>query len=270
MAITVTCPGCLKRFSVSDKFAGKTGPCPNCQKQLKIPEKADEVVIHAPDEAGPKDSKGRSIFKPIRREEVKLSLPVIMTVALSSLVITGLALGLGLSGGPPAVLLPLGALTLAFLGYWFLRDDEKAGYTGKELLIRCGICGVVFAATWGIYGFLPSYINGNTGGMVENTSFDLAIFVPVMVALGTFAALAAFELEIASSLLLYMFYFGVTLFLAWLSGAGLGDFMPGSSPASAPPPARVAPATPGPTPAPPASPAMPPSGDGPAIPKLLQ
>ena len=30
MAITVTCPGCHKKFVVSEKFAGKSGPCKYC------------------------------------------------------------------------------------------------------------------------------------------------------------------------------------------------------------------------------------------------
>ena len=76
MPIQVTCPGCLKRFQVNEKFAGKTGPCPSCSKQITIPSKADEVVIHSPAEAGPKDSKGRPVFQPLRREEVKVTLPV--------------------------------------------------------------------------------------------------------------------------------------------------------------------------------------------------
>ena len=50
MAILVVCPGCKKSFNVDDKFAGKTGPCPNCKTKITIPEKKAEVKIHAPDE----------------------------------------------------------------------------------------------------------------------------------------------------------------------------------------------------------------------------
>lgn len=37
MAIAVTCPSCKAKFSVSDKFAGKQGPCPKCKATITIP-----------------------------------------------------------------------------------------------------------------------------------------------------------------------------------------------------------------------------------------
>src|SRR6056297_1201645 len=73
MSIQVTCPGCLTRFQVNDKFAGKKGPCPKCKAEIMIPDKSDEVVIHAPEHSGPKDSQGRSVLKPIEREEVRVT-----------------------------------------------------------------------------------------------------------------------------------------------------------------------------------------------------
>ena len=73
MPIPVTCPGCLTRFTVSDKYAGKTGPCPKCKKELVVPDKSQEVVVHAPEVSGPKDSKGVAVLKPLKRAEFKLS-----------------------------------------------------------------------------------------------------------------------------------------------------------------------------------------------------
>ena len=35
MAIDVTCPSCHTRFQVSDKFAGKSGPCPKCKNTIR-------------------------------------------------------------------------------------------------------------------------------------------------------------------------------------------------------------------------------------------
>ena len=145
MPIPVTCPSCLTRFSVSDKFAGKSGPCPKCKSTIKIPEKTEEVVIHAPADKAPKDSKGRSILKPIRREDIRLSLPTILTVALTGISLFGVALGFGLGSAPPPTVLlvlvaPLLALGLVYGGYWFLHDDELQGFAGRELWLRCGIC----------------------------------------------------------------------------------------------------------------------------------
>ena len=69
MPIQVTCPNCLKRFQVSDKFAGKQGPCPACKKTIRVPDASEAVTIHAPEDDGPKDSKGQSVLKPITRTD---------------------------------------------------------------------------------------------------------------------------------------------------------------------------------------------------------
>ena len=37
MAIAVLCPGCKSQFTVSDQYAGRTGPCPKCKKSITIP-----------------------------------------------------------------------------------------------------------------------------------------------------------------------------------------------------------------------------------------
>ncbi len=72
MPISVVCPGCKARFSVSEKFAGKKGPCPKCKTVVTVPDApAAEVKIHVPEEyaSGGKDSKGRAVGKPIPRSE---------------------------------------------------------------------------------------------------------------------------------------------------------------------------------------------------------
>jgi hypothetical protein len=38
MPIAVTCPSCKAKFTVSDKFAGKHGPCPKCKAPITIPQ----------------------------------------------------------------------------------------------------------------------------------------------------------------------------------------------------------------------------------------
>ena len=62
MSIIVVCPGCLKSFKVSDKFAGKKGPCPNCKRTLQVPTKEQEVQVHAPEAfaGGGKNASGNS------------------------------------------------------------------------------------------------------------------------------------------------------------------------------------------------------------------
>lgn len=233
MPINVTCPSCLKRFTVSEKFAGKSGPCPNCQKPIKIPEKSDEVVIHAPEDSGPRDSTGRPVFKPIRRKDVKIRTPIIVGAIVSAVVVFAIAFGLGLSGAQPSTaVLALGALLVApplvFVGYWFLRDDELEGYHGRQLILRCGICALTFAGLWGLYAFVPRYVSGYAT-MEEYSGLDMVIFLPLMLIIGTVVAVAVLELEVIQGVLHYMLYFGTTFVLAWLAGAHLAEPLSGGN-----------------------------------------
>ncbi|MEZ6137896.1 MAG: hypothetical protein R3C53_23660 [Pirellulaceae bacterium] len=269
MPIPVTCPSCFTRFNVSDKFAGKSGPCPKCQKTIKIPEKSEEVVIHAPEDSGPKDSKGQSVLKPLRRKEVSLSMPVLLAAGLGTLVVFGVALGLGVSGDPPpTVLLALSSIVLAIpiviVGYWFLHDDELAGYTGQELLVRAGICALGFAASWGVYAFVPAYIKGYDS-MAEISGVEMAMFVAIMIAMGTIVSVLSMELEVLQGLMHYMLYFSLTFTLTWLAGTQLADPLSRPSDVGSTPRPAVAPDQSG-TPAP----ILPPNTAPPKKPNLLQ
>ena len=58
MAIDVTCP-VPHPLSSQRKIRGQVGAVPRSAKAtIKVPEKKDEVVIHAPEVSGPKDSHG--------------------------------------------------------------------------------------------------------------------------------------------------------------------------------------------------------------------
>ena len=88
MSIIVVCPGCLKSFKVSDKFAGKSGPCPNCKRTLQVPTKETEVKVHAPEAfaGGGKSAAGKLITKPIAQVNAKLK-PVATTILVAAVVI---------------------------------------------------------------------------------------------------------------------------------------------------------------------------------------
>ena len=247
MAINVTCSSCLTRFTVNDKFAGKSGPCPKCKKTIKIPEKSDEVVIHAPEDDGPKDSKGKSVLKPIRRKETKVGAPAIIGASVTCLVAIGVAVALRGSGqAPPKLLVAaaafLLALPLTLVGYWFLRDDELDGFRGQSLWSRVGICSLVFAITWALYAFIPAYVFGYDS-LVEMGGIQMGIGLLFMVAIGTTAAIMIFELEVAQGLMHYVLYFVLTFFLAWLAGSPLSAALPGNA---APSPSVTQPTAPQP------------------------
>src|SRR5882672_3989576 len=103
MPITVLCPGCKARFSVSEKFAGKKGPCPKCKTVITVPEvMAEEVKIHVPElfASGGKDSKGRAVSKPILREETKLKPVATAAAAAAAIVVFAIAFALRAVSNP--------------------------------------------------------------------------------------------------------------------------------------------------------------------------
>ena len=150
MAILVVCPGCKKSFNVDDKFAGKTGPCPNCKTKITIPEKKAEVKIHAPDEfsGGGKGVTGKLLLKPIARQETRIK-PV-MAAVIGGAVVAAIAWALVVrfvaaeAGTLRYLLSGVGLLLvsppLAVAAYTFLRDDELEAYRGMQLYIRAAVC----------------------------------------------------------------------------------------------------------------------------------
>ena len=215
MAINIVCTGCKKRFSVSEKFAGQEGPCPNCKTVLKIPEREEEVLIHAPEGAGLKDSEGRAVLTPILREEMKFSPKVAVGVGAGVLVVFVVAFLLRGEDRPHAAILVLGALALgpamAFSGYTFLRNDELEPYRGQELLVRVLACGAAYAFLWGVYWWLQSSLG------IEFTVTSMVYVLPPFVLAGGFAALASLELDYFMGTLHYGLYLLVTVLLCFIT-----------------------------------------------------
>jgi hypothetical protein len=219
MPIDVTCPGCKTRFQVSEKFAGKQGPCPKCKTVIKVPSKQEEVVIHEPEVVGPKERTGKAVIQPIFREEVRLSTPVIVGIVASVLVVLVMALVLRISfpgGTVPPLLTILGSIALApplaFAGYTFLRDDELAPHRGTSLILRLIACSVVYPFLWGLYWFGFDYLN------LTPTWQILCAVVPVAVVIGAFTAQASLDLEFGAGALHYTLYLAATVFLRLIMG----------------------------------------------------
>lgn len=215
--IDVTCPGCMKRFQVSDKFAGKSGPCPQCKTVIKIPSLKEQVVIHEPEAAGPKDSTGKAIIQPIFREEPRISQPLIIAIcgAVALILIAALTLRIGMGLGPKvaAPLLPMiiGSLALApplvMAGYALLRDDELAPYRDRELYQRLIPCSVGYPLLWVVYWGVFAYLGWRPDYL------EMAIALPLMVIAGAVIAQASLGLEFTSCLMHYGIYLGATVLL---------------------------------------------------------
>lgn len=224
MKIQVTCPSCLTRFEVDEKFAGKKGPCPKCKSVIQVPERTDAVVVHSPEGDGPKDSQGRLVLKPIKRQETKVTRKGIFIVAGAVLVALAVALALRFTGESPLVLQILGLVLLApplvYAGYSFARDQELEPYRGREMLLRAAIVSAAFMATWLIYAFIPAYLfEFEAAYNAEYWQFGVTMLV--MLGIGTFAAVAAFELETGNGFVVAALYYVVVLILALIANVPL-------------------------------------------------
>lgn len=229
MPIQVTCPGCHTRFNVGDQHAGKTGACPKCKGPIQIPELGDEVIIHAPElEAGAKDSKGRSVLKPIRRKEARFSVNILAVV----LGLVGLSVAIAwllgrneMNDSNRLIALTVGAILLgpplAYAGYSFLRDDEKGYYQGTSVFVRSVACGLVYALLWGVYVFVGSQLFGDTAFAEGLEMVQIAgLTIPIML-VGAGAAFVCFDLDMASGFFHYTLYLVVTVGLRFVMGLAL-------------------------------------------------
>ena len=222
MAIDVTCPGCKTRFQVSEKFAGKQGPCPKCKFVIKIPELKDQVVIHSPELEGPKDSKGQLVLKPILRKETRLSAVQIVAIIGGVVVVLLVALFLRISfAKTPDHEFPLGILIggsfllaplLSFAGYTFLRDNELEPYRGIELILRLIPCAIVYPGLWGLFWLVFGYLE------VTPQLWHYGVAIPVLVAIGAFAAHLSLDLEPVQAAFHCGMYLGVTVLLRVILG----------------------------------------------------
>ena len=217
MAIIVVCQNCHQRFKVSDKFAGKKGPCPKCKTILMVPSKEEAVTIHTPEhsEQGAKGKTGQMVLEPVAREVTQLSWGAIGAIAGAVLAAAVAALmfrGFGHNKLVFAIGGTLLAPPLILVGYWFLRNDELEPYQGKWLWIRTGICAAVYVICWAVYAYfiVPS-------GWTDEL-WKWAFLGPVFGLAGATAAFACFDLDYASGFFHFAFYIGVTLVLGMLMG----------------------------------------------------
>ena len=224
MSIRVTCNKCHTRFNVSEKFAGKEGPCPKCKTKIRVPMPTDEVRIEAPKTKGPTDTEGRAIVAPILRQETVLSSVQITMLVAGLIGFLVLAFGMrfaGLEDGSQlwSVILGIGALLLAvpltFVTYHIIRNNDLEPFRGFELWKRVAICGAVFAVTWfalpaAAYAFRGQYFIGSW-----------ALASVAMFAAGAIASMGCFEFDWLLGVVHYGLYFAVAVvgrFLAGLPG----------------------------------------------------
>lgn len=216
MPILVICPSCTTQFRVSEKFAGKSGACPKCKGQITVP-LVEEVKIAEPEPAADakKDSLGRPVSKPIEREKTRVqAVPAaIMAASAVAAIVATWLLGAALRDAwlLRAVGLALVSPPLAVAAYAFLRDADLEPHRGLRLWLRAAICGLVYAALWGVFALMPA-------SWTPQESWGWFFIAPPFVLVGGGVALAAFDLDFGNGLLHYGFYLLATGALRWLAG----------------------------------------------------
>jgi len=229
MPIKVTCLSCHASFKVSDKFAGKQGPCPKCKAVIRIPtleeaaaEAPDEVVIHAPDAADAKtpDSKGRPIAKPIERVDPEFKWPLALLVFAVVAGVFGLAWYFGNSmAGTPVLKLFLSMLILAvsgplaIAGYWFLRNPDLEAYSGMSLYVRSGIAAGVYCLLWVVLW----QVDQNFPDLFEY-GWNWLFIAPPLLAVGATAATLSLDLEPTEGFLHCALFTFTSIAIRWMGG----------------------------------------------------
>jgi hypothetical protein len=219
MAIIVVCPGCRKSYQVSDKFAGKAGPCPSCKQILQVPMLDQQVQVHTPVEfaGGGRDSHGKLDLKPIARTDAQLRPLATAIIVSASLAMLFLAW----AGGKAGMFQSLWACTLSLLlvsqplamaAYAILRNDELEPYRGWRLYLRAAICAVGYVVLWGLFSLLASR------GVITGDVWVWFFVAPPLLALGGLVAMAAFDLDYGDALFHYGSYVLITVILRWAAG----------------------------------------------------
>lgn len=220
MPIPVVCPGCKARFTVSDQFAGRTGPCPKCKKSITIPTPAAQsVVIHEPERpAASSAGTGRAPTAPIKRRDKPVKWTAFALSAAGAIAFMGGALALRLAFGPGEAIPPWIMLAGAFaaaipavsLGYAAVRNRELEPYRGRPLLVRILICSLVYAGLWAVRGMIPA---AQTAEM-----WQWFVIAPLFVAAGALASLATFDLDWGTGAIHFSFYVLFASLLRVLAG----------------------------------------------------
>jgi len=219
MAIRVVCTQCRASFNVSEKFAGRTGPCPKCKATITVPSESEQVEVHAPSDfaGGGRDAAGKLVLKPIAREETRFSPARLGAVAGGIVGVLALTWVLGGVLSSSLLLRAVGLLLIAPAvcvgAYGFLRDDEREPYRGGELWIRAAIVGLAYVILWGVF----AYVSGPSG-MMTGELWEWLFFAPVFLAIGGLMPTVALDLDYGNGFFHYAFFVLVTLVLRATAG----------------------------------------------------
>ena len=225
MAITVTCPGCHKKFVVSEKFAGKSGPCKYCKTIIKIPNEvpaAEKVVIHGGDAfaSGGKNAEGKLVLKPLERGEKKFDRvrTIVITIGILGALVATFVLGKFIDLNENFLIAAAGLciVTPVIVGglYPLVKKDEMLeSIHGFDFYWRTGVISLVYVGTWGALSYLI-----NIGTISNQSPAMWAICSIILAAFGTFMCMCFYELEWGSAAFHTLAFILITLLLRYLAG----------------------------------------------------
>ncbi|MDR0870001.1 MAG: hypothetical protein LBN39_04330 [Planctomycetaceae bacterium] len=212
MAIHVVCPGCLKRFQVSDRFAGMKGPCPNCKTVIDIPKAA--VKVHGGEEfdRGGKTATGKLILKPLERLNMDfnpfyaaVSAAGVIVVYIIAFVIGSLSLSAAVRDTIGSIGLFFAAFPLSVFGYQVLRDREQLFIlTGFDLYKLTGICAAAYAVLWLVFEWCAWYMSADV--------YFIWVYFGAFACIAMCVTHAVLDINVGSALLHY-FVFAVPVIL---------------------------------------------------------
>lgn len=188
MAIHVICPGCMARFEVSDRFAGKKGPCPKCGHLIEIPK--ENLVVHAPDEMmiDGKKVKNPDFIRPIEQKTFSFTgRAILVNLVTVAVVLTVATVFHFIHFAPLAaavgVLLSLAvAFPLVKYGYMTFRDpDDLEIFLGGQLSKKSAVGAIGFVVFWILFEILLWFMNpGALAFLYLIPVALLASFVPIV------------------------------------------------------------------------------------------
>lgn len=247
MPINVICRGCLARFTVADKFAGKKGPCPKCKAVIEIPKVEEKVVIHEPEiEAGAKNAAGVSILKPLERKETVIN-PMLIAGYIAGAVLFLFVAFVLRNLEDKTIMLAIGSLAIApplvWGGYCMLRDDEELEpFSGLNLATRVGICSLLYPILWLVFNFLYGRFFGDEPAEL----WSIVMLAPIILFFGAGIAAACFDFDLGVGFFHYSLYLVVSIVLRLVMGLPIAG--PAASPTPTTPPIDTMPVPGGPPP----------------------
>lgn len=224
MPITVVCRSCHQRFQVSEKFAGKQGPCPKCKATIYIPKPEEEVKIHTPEhsEASAKGVSGQLVLKPIARETTRLAVWQIVALAVGLVAVLFGAIAVRWFPDYRQMAAIVGLLLisapLTAAAYAFLRDPELEPHSGLALWTRAAICAAIYMGCWAFYVWGMPYFVLWARVQSSGDIWKWVFVGPLFGLAGATAALATFDFDLGNGFFHFCFYVVITRLLALTMG----------------------------------------------------